>query len=115
MRMADFTERVKAWASTVTASLAIAIIVGGFNLHGDVQAMSSELAANVVLAQAVDRRANLAESNAASVKTELEGLRRDIDKVGAAVEKQAAEANQDRALILQELGRLQGRSDSPRR
>jgi hypothetical protein len=99
---------ISKWASTLTVGLASALIIGGLNLHGDVRAMATELASNVVLAQSTEKRETQVEAGLAGVRENLEGLRRDIDKLGDAVKDQAEESAKDRALILQELGRLQG-------
>jgi len=113
--MAEARDWFAKWSSSVASVLCCALVLGGLNLHSDVKTMAKDLAANIVLTQTTDRRANLAETQAASVRTEIEGLRRDIDDVKAAVDAQAKEAAEGRAQILQELGRLQGRNDSPSR
>lgn len=113
--MADAVEKVKAWASTVTAPLVVALLIGGLNLHGDVRLQGQRIDALTVLAQATELGKQGLESNAAGVKSELEGLRRDIDKVGKAVEDQARESAKDRSDILQAIGRLEGQNNSPDR
>lgn len=115
--MAEAANWISKWASTLTVGLVSAMIIGGLNLHGDVRAMATELASNVTLAQSTERRETQVESGLAGVKENLEGLRRDIDKLGDVVKSQSDEAARDRALILQELGRLQGarNTDPPQR
>lgn len=113
--MAEIVDAVREWASTVTAALCVALVVGGLTLHSDVQRGAVRLEAVTVLAQATDAREQALERSMSGVDAKLEGLRRDIDRVADAVEQQANDAANDRALILQELGRLQGRTDSPDR
>ena len=112
MTMTDALDGVRKWASSVSVALTIALILGGLNLHGDVQKSAMRVEAVTVLAQATDTREQALERSVAGVNAQLEGLRRDIDKVGNALEDNAKQAAQDRSLILQELGRLQGKTDN---
>ena len=104
-------ELIKQWASTVTAALCGALVIGGLNLHSDVKVLAHDVSAVTVLAQSVDTRETVVESNLSGVEENIKGLRRDIDKVGQQVEEGQKEAAKDRALILQELGKLQGSED----
>ena len=112
--MAEAIDGVRKWAATVAAGLAGALVIGGLNLHSDVQVMANDLAANIVLTQATTAKEAALETQQAGVKAEIEGLRRDIDKVGDKVDDQARESAERGALILQELGKLQGKQDHTR-
>lgn len=115
MRMADALDGIRKWASTVGAGLAIALVIGGLNLHRDVQLTAMRVEAVTVLAQTTETGRRQLDTAVSGINESLEGLRRDVDKVADAVERQAREADKDRALILQELGRLQGATDNAQR
>lgn len=104
---------VQKWAATVAASLAVALVVGGLNLHSDVQAAAMRVEAVTVLAQATDNREQSLEKSVAGVDAKLEGLQRDINSLGSRLEGVAKDAQSDRAEILQAIGRLQGAQDRP--
>jgi septal ring factor EnvC (AmiA/AmiB activator) len=113
--MADALEGVRRWAATVAASLAVALVIGGLNLHSDLRLTTARTEAVAVLAQATDQREQTLEKSVAAVDAKLEGLRRDIDRVADSVAEANRNAAEDRARILQELGRLQGNTEGPQR
>lgn len=115
--MADALEGIRKWTGSVSAGLALAIVIGGWTMYGDVQSNAIHVEAVTLLAQATETRTQTLERSVAGVDAKLDSLRHDMDKIGDSVDQQAKEASTDRALILQELGRLQGKTESspPRR
>jgi hypothetical protein len=109
--MAEAMDGVRKWAATVSAALAVSLVVGGLALHSDVRSDGVKLEAVGLLAQATDNRERTLESAVQGVDAKLDGLARDVDKLGEALQRQSVTAAEDRARILQELGRLQGASD----
>lgn len=100
---------LREWAATVAAGLCAAMVIGGLSLHSDVQVLANELSSTMVLAQATANTVSNQRESYAAIREEVSGLRRDIDKIAKKLDDVATDNAKDRALILQELGRLQGR------
>lgn len=92
----------------VTSALTVAAVLGLFSLQGRVNTVEVELKSTTLVAQAASHDAEDLGRQTVGVKQQVEGLRSDVARIEQTVKEQGQRAAEDRALILEKLGRLDG-------